>query len=318
MIFAHLFQSASSLPTDASTLESAISALEKDIKALENSSVPWEHSVWVFTLLVAVGVAMELWVIRHEYRDDMEAWALAHFGVLRSPGRPSITKLIVEVGSVLLITIGIIGELGVGIKIASINVALRGKSAELRTNSDRLVALLRVEAQQTQERAAQIEASMMLRRLPKKAGEGLCQVIPKSVIYQVGVISSSQDWESYRYAEDFDAALRSCIEAAKLPLHGTLGNSFWSQNVVFGVWVRFQKHFTLDSPTSNDPILNPRKRRTLAESVRETLEANGVRVEGISDQGVATLEIYVGPRFPPEADAADSNRISRRRQIDNH
>jgi hypothetical protein len=160
VIFAHLIQSASNLPTDASALESsisalesAISALESEIKTLESSSLPWEHSVGVFTFLVVVGVAMELWVIRHEYRDDMEAWALAHFGVLRSPGRPSITKLGVEVGSVLLITIGIMGELGVGIKIASINGALRGKSAELRSKSaelrsksDQLLALVTQQA----------------------------------------------------------------------------------------------------------------------------------------------------------------------------
>ena len=156
MIFAQLIQSASNLPSDSSALERSISALERaisvlesDVKALESSSVPWEYSVWVFTFLVVVGVAMELWVIRHEYRDDMEAWALAHFGVLRSPSRPSITKFRVEVGSILLITIGVMGELGVGIKIASINGVLRGesaelrsKNAELRSKSDQLLALV--------------------------------------------------------------------------------------------------------------------------------------------------------------------------------
>jgi len=145
VIFAHLIQSASNLPTDASALESSISALESvisalesEVKALERLSSPWEHSVWIFTALVVVGVAMELWVIRHEYREDRQSWALAHFGVFRSPGRPSINKLIVEVGSVLLITLGIMGELVVGIKIASINGALRGKSAELRSKNAEL------------------------------------------------------------------------------------------------------------------------------------------------------------------------------------
>jgi hypothetical protein len=149
----HYTTDSSALENSISALESAISALESDVKTLESSSVLWEHSVWVFTFLVAVGVAMELWVIRHEYRDDMEAWALSYFGVLRSPGRPSISKLGVEVGSVLLITIGIIGELGVGIKVASINGALRGKSAELRSKnadlrskSDQLLALVTQQA----------------------------------------------------------------------------------------------------------------------------------------------------------------------------
>lgn len=108
---------------------------------------------------------MELWVIRHEWRDDMEAWALAHFGVLRSPGRPSIKKLGVEVGSVLLITIGVMGELGVGIKITSINGILHGKNGELRTASDRLVALLTSEAKSADLARAKIEASVAWRRL---------------------------------------------------------------------------------------------------------------------------------------------------------
>jgi hypothetical protein len=67
VIFAHLIQSASSLSADASALESAISALERDIKALENSSVPWENSLPWFTAFVAVGVAMEFWVIWREH-----------------------------------------------------------------------------------------------------------------------------------------------------------------------------------------------------------------------------------------------------------
>src|SRR5882672_9306565 len=101
VIFAHLIQSASSLPVDASALESsisalesAISALESEIKTFESSSAPWEHSVLWFSGLVILGVAMELWVIRDEWRDDMEAWALAYFlGTARLPRRPSTKKL---------------------------------------------------------------------------------------------------------------------------------------------------------------------------------------------------------------------------------
>src|ERR1039458_6393944 len=109
---------------------------------------------------------MELWVIRHEYRDEMEAWALAHFGVLRSPGRPSATKLRVEVGSVLLITIGVMGELGAGIEITSINGVLRGKSAELRSKnaelrskSDQLLALVTQQAGEAKDSALIAKAS---------------------------------------------------------------------------------------------------------------------------------------------------------------
>jgi hypothetical protein len=145
--FIHLLQAFSSLPTDASALESSISALESEIKTLENSSVPWEHLLPLFTAAVALGVAMELWVIWHERRGDMEAWALAYFlGTHRLPSRPSMAKFIIELVSVLLITLGIVGELGVGIKVTSINGTLRGKSAELRSKSDQLLALVTQQA----------------------------------------------------------------------------------------------------------------------------------------------------------------------------
>ena len=79
MIFAHLFQIAANPPTAVSALESSISPLERAISALESRSVPWEHLVWVFTFLVVVGVALELWVIRridpplfpHKAVDDL-------------------------------------------------------------------------------------------------------------------------------------------------------------------------------------------------------------------------------------------------------
>jgi hypothetical protein len=163
------------------------------------------------------------------------------------------------------------------------------------------------EAGEAKERAAKIEASMMLRHLSKQAGEALCVEIPKSYANDVAVTSSSQDWESFRYAQDFAKALTKCIYAAGFGSRGFsgslgIGNSFWSTNVTFGVWVRFPKHFTLDSPKSHDLMFNPSMRRALARKVRDDLEAHGVKVEGISDGGRALVDIYVGPRFPPDTD----------------
>lgn len=146
--FAHLIQSASSLPTDASALQSAISALERDIRTLESSSVPWERTLPWFTAVVAFGVVMELWVIWRERRDEMQAWGR---GIVRPPDRPSIKKFIVEIVSVLLITGGIVGELWAGVRITNINGSLRSKGAELRSKSDQLVALLNVEAGNAQQ-----------------------------------------------------------------------------------------------------------------------------------------------------------------------
>ncbi len=167
MIFAALIQAASSLPTEASALETSISALERAISALESDvatlerSLPWEYWVYVFSSVVVVGVAMELLVIRHDWRDEMEEWALGHFGVIRLPAKPSRGKLWLEIWSVLLIVGGIIGETGVGVRVVYIDSRIRAKSAELRSKnaelrekSDQLVGLLNDKAAKLDKEAA--------------------------------------------------------------------------------------------------------------------------------------------------------------------
>jgi len=186
VIFTHLLQSAS-LPTDASALESSISALETsisaleaEIRALDSRSVPWEHALPWFTLAVLVGVAMEWWVIRHDFREEMEAWAIFDFmGIVRFPSRPSIRKLLLEITSVALILFGIFGELGIGLEIGSINSQLRGKSAELRSKnaelrskSDQLLALVTQQAGDAEDSAYSAKASATSARNELEAVKG--------------------------------------------------------------------------------------------------------------------------------------------------
>jgi hypothetical protein len=213
VIFACLVQAASSLATDASALESSISALLSKIRELESSSVPWERALPWFTLLVAVGVAMELWVMRHERRDDMEAWRR---GIVRPPDRPSTVKYLVEVASILLITAGIVGELWVGIKITSINGVLRSLNAEVRTKSDQLVELLHGEAEGLRKDAeiehsarVKIEASVEWRHLTEQQQKGIGMDLgikfSKSII---GIWFLAGDIEGSRFASDIAEAMR--------------------------------------------------------------------------------------------------------------
>lgn len=196
MIFAYLIQTPSSLPVDVSALESAISALGRDIKALENSSVPWENWLPWFTALVAIGVAMEFWVIWRERRDDVEAWKR---GTILPPERPSTAKFIIELVSLVLITGGIVGELGIGIKITLINGQLRTMNAELRSKDDQLVGLLHVEANNAERDAAaanriaeaerfarvKLQQHVQARRLTGKEKEQLTKLLsenPQSIM----------------------------------------------------------------------------------------------------------------------------------------
>jgi hypothetical protein len=241
VIFAYLIQAASNLPTNVSALqgaipvlESQISALESEIKALENSSVPWEHKLPWFTGIVAFGVAMELLVIWHDYREESKAWRR---GTIRPPDRPSAVKLLVEVVSVVFITAGIVGELWVGLKITSINGAIRAKSAALqsqsaalRSKNEQLVRLLSVEAgdaekdagdanqraaelnrQAEQERLARakIEAAVTFRSLDDQQKSDMATALAR-----FGNITAASIWfangspEAELFADDIAEALR--------------------------------------------------------------------------------------------------------------
>jgi hypothetical protein len=96
---------------------------------------------------------MELCVIFRERCDDMRDWRDWVPFTFRRPHRPSIAKFSVEIGSVLLITGGIVGELWAGVKINSINGALRTKSSELRNKSDQLLALINEHAKALEKEA---------------------------------------------------------------------------------------------------------------------------------------------------------------------
>lgn len=133
----------SSSPTDASALESSISGLERAITVLENSSAFWERWLPWFTAAVVLGVALEVWVIFLDHEEGMSAW---REGIVRPPHRPSLRKLVWEVVGSVLVVLGVFGEFAIGVRIAGINGSLRTKSAELRSASDQLLALVTQEA----------------------------------------------------------------------------------------------------------------------------------------------------------------------------
>ncbi len=91
-----------------------------------------------FTLLVAVGVMMEILVLQEDHNEEIEGWHLCKL----IPNKPSLRKLGLEIVSILLVTIGILGELGVGLWVSHINGQLRIKTEELRGESDQLIVLV--------------------------------------------------------------------------------------------------------------------------------------------------------------------------------
>lgn len=261
---------------DIPTLERAVTTLEKSLDS-------WEMWLAIATSLVVAGLILEYWP---EVRDWIKE-------------RPFKWKTFRKLAGALLVTIGVAGELLVQFGASRTETKLRSANHDIQALLDREAAEARRVASEADAARIKLQATMMLRRLSKSQADALCAVIPKNLLIRTSVVSSSQDWEAYRYGTDFNEALRACAVSAKVDVPHGMGNSFWSHNVTFGVWVRTIKHLTLDNPKSKDVILNPVKRRALAESVRKALVSSGVKVEGVSDEGGDLIDIYIGPRFPP-------------------
>jgi len=137
-MIAHLIRIFSSLPNDASALQNSISALESDIATLERSAGSPDWWLAGFTMLVAIGVGIEIKVLSHDHAEDMTAWHLCEL----IPKKPSLRKLAWEIASIVLVIVGILGELGIGLWVSHINGQLRIKTEQLRSKSDQLLTLV--------------------------------------------------------------------------------------------------------------------------------------------------------------------------------
>jgi hypothetical protein len=120
----------------ASALDIAISVLENEVSRLEVSIDGLEKYLWISSVAVAIGVALELYFLIHEYQSDRKGWLR---GAISSPSKPSIRMLSFEVASVLLVVAGVVGELWVG-------VVSGNRNTELRSKNSRLVGLVREKA----------------------------------------------------------------------------------------------------------------------------------------------------------------------------
>lgn len=294
MIFAHLLHFASSLPIDTSSLESSISALESDIsalesriKSLESPSVPWEIWLAVSTGAVIVGLLMEYWVIWRAHRDEMEAFGR---GIIRPPDRPLFRAYLFELASVTLITLGVFGELAIGLKIASINssfrdldIQLRSKNAELRSKSDQLVGRLNKEAEDERSARVQIEKSIEWRYLSDGAKQALCRILPpQTIAVETFVVTNWDDPEPALFADEIAVTIGRCrplpVEVGSgVDLHQPIKGGYgkWTFPLQFGVTLEFSSKDT-----------------HIASSLLDALKKNGV------DARIPTAKERLFPKSP--------------------
>jgi len=205
----------------------------------------------------------------------------------------------------VLVIIGVCGEL-----LADGGVFLF--SSHLQTISDAELAAVTKKAGEAGERASaadlarvKLEASMAWRHLSDKQKHVLCSVLSPKRANLAEVTSSAQDPEAWEFANDFAAEMRRCSISGGFDPAGHLGNSPWSSDVVFGVWIRFSKNPNWPADLGKPELI--------ATTLRKALEASGVTVEGISKQEARGLvDVYIGPRFPPHADELINSKNANR------
>jgi hypothetical protein len=92
---------------------------------------------------VVLGVIFEFWTLFHEYSSERNEWIE---GSIKSTPKPSLGKLAFEVAGVLLVVVGVAGELWVGVISGNRNTALRNKN-------NRLVSIIQQESETLRKQA---------------------------------------------------------------------------------------------------------------------------------------------------------------------
>jgi hypothetical protein len=138
---AALISSSWNLPNDELALKNELNRLESSW-----SSLDWWLNFW--TLVVVIGVAVELVVIIVEYRHEMHDFRR---GIMRPPDRPSRLLLIFGLLGAGLVAVGVAGEFFIHTKAGRVET-------EMRDDTGKLVAIVNGKAEGAKERADQFES----------------------------------------------------------------------------------------------------------------------------------------------------------------
>ena len=101
------------------------SVLSSSLLRLTNLSSLIDSWFNVFTFLVVVGVALEIIVVRMEYRHDWREFLDHLRGLVRAPGRPNRLKFVLEILGAILVAGGVTGEFFVHIWSEQIETEIR-------------------------------------------------------------------------------------------------------------------------------------------------------------------------------------------------
>jgi hypothetical protein len=184
---------------DASALASALDNLEK-----LSSSLDWWLDFW--TVLVVIGVAMELAVLIAEYTHE---WRDFKRGIIHSPEKPSLLVFGLGLLGVGLVAIGVAGEFRVHVKAGKIETDIRSTSRQLVSLADGKAASAHERASENELALVQLKARMQWRVITREQQKHLYDVLrptaPQSV--HIGVLGTENP-EVNEFADILWATLR--------------------------------------------------------------------------------------------------------------
>ena len=182
---------------DASVLARTLENLEKSW-----SSLDWWLNFW--TILVVVGVAVELGVLVTEYVHD---WRDFKRGTIHSPEKPSLLIFVLGLLGAGLVAIGVAGEFQVHVKAGKIESDMRSRSREL-------VALANKDANAANERAKGFDAAIASSNLEaKKATDRAAQTETLALQYEAQIAKSNAQAEQARSIAEHERLERAKFES---------------------------------------------------------------------------------------------------------
>jgi hypothetical protein len=165
-------------------------ALENKLKSLESAWSSLDFWLDLWTLMVVIGVVVELVVIFIEYGHEKESF---ESGIIRPPDKPSRLLFALGMLGAGLVAIGVAGEFRVHIKAGRIETDLRGASGAL-------VAIVDKKAADANERAAKIEQKLADRHITIEQRKRMLGILKSEAGTKIAVTflnPSSTDAQEY-------------------------------------------------------------------------------------------------------------------------
>jgi len=200
-------------------------ALSNRLADLEKHWTLLDHWLNFWTVLVVIGVAIELWVILWEYRDDRHEFRR---GIVRPPDRPSRWLLFWNLTGTALVVGGVTGEFGAHF--------LAGKlETDMRDVTKQQVSLANSEAAKANLEAAQLRAAMADRDLTQNQQDDIRASMKPFAGHGVFIRSYPNDPEAARLIVQIKAALEPHIHVEDRT--GELGATWANAGVILGIHI---------------------------------------------------------------------------------